>query len=77
MADLVAQGNDLHSRDWMRELAADAQKVQAVITGIDVTTARAHIALRLGDYRQVAIRLEEIREGLRLVCELTGIKIQA
>lgn len=58
----------------MRELEADALKMQAVLTGVDATTGKAEIALRNRDYTAVAIRLAEIREGLRLVCQLAGIK---
>lgn len=70
-----ASENRIHSNDWMRELEQDAQNVQAVLAGIDVTATKALFMLTHGDLRGAAIKLEEIREGLRLVCEITGLKM--
>jgi hypothetical protein len=71
----AAPGNGIQSNDWMRELEQDAQNVQAVLTGIDVTATKAMFLLTHGDLRGAGIKLEEIREGLRLVCEITGLKM--
>lgn len=71
----AAPGNDIQSNDWMRELEQDAQNVQAVLTGIDVTATKASFLLAHGDNRGAALKIEEIREGLRLIAEITGLKM--
>lgn len=65
-----------HSQDWMQELEADANQFQAVVTRVDQLAGRAihDIAVRK-DYVTAGMRLAEIQEGLQLLCQLAGIKV--
>lgn len=59
----------------MRELQHDANQWQAVMSNVDAVTGKAQLALKRNDFRAVHIHLEQIREGLRLLCELAGVKL--
>lgn len=67
----------IESQDWMRELEMDAQRMQALVTSLDVTATKALHNLGNKDLVAAGTRLLEIREGLRLLCEVTGIRIQS
>lgn len=67
---------DYHNHDWMRELEHDAQHVQAVIVRLDEIALRAITNLQQGATVEAGIRITELREGLRLLCDLMGVKIQ-
>lgn len=62
--------------DWMQELAADAQQMQAVISRIDELAAKGLFSLTRHDYVATGLRLGEIQEGLQLLCKLCEIKME-
>jgi len=63
--------------DWMRELEFDAQHMQALISRLDELASKAQHNLQTKDYVAAHVRLDEIRQGMRLLCELCGIKLMA
>lgn len=65
----------LQSNDWIRDLDHDAQQVQTVIARVDELACKASHANSIGDKRATGIMLAEIREGLQLLCQLMGVKI--
>ena len=67
---------DYLNHDWMVELDHDAQHVQAVIVRLDELTLKAAQNLQSRNSVDAMIRISEIREGLRLLCNLMGVKIQ-
>jgi hypothetical protein len=68
--------NPEYNRDWMLELEHDAQQVQAVISRLDHLALKAIESITTRNAVDAGIRLTEIREGLRLLCELMGVKLQ-
>lgn len=62
--------------DWMRELEVNAQNWQAVMQAVDRQSALAVSDLARKDLIGCALRLAEVREGLKLACELAGVKLQ-
>jgi hypothetical protein len=75
MSQTRIRAHELQSRDWMRELQADVAHVQTVIARVYELANRGALANAKGDKREVQLRFDEIREGLALICELTGIKM--
>jgi hypothetical protein len=63
------------SPDWMRELEFDAQQMTTLVSRIDTLAAMSLQNLRAKDYVSAHVRLDEIRQGLRLLCELCEIKL--
>lgn len=62
--------------DWMRELEVNAQNWQAVMQAIDKQSALAIADLARKDIMGCALRMAEVREGIKLACELAGVKLQ-
>jgi hypothetical protein len=67
--------NDEQSNDWMQELEADAQNFQAVLQRIEVLCQKSLFALGKGDKVGAGLRIQEIREGITLLCKLGGVRI--
>lgn len=65
----------LEDQDWMRELEMDAQKMQSIVSRMDELARKALFSMGAGDTKAAGIRLLEIREGLLILCELTGTKM--
>lgn len=65
------------SPDWMRELEFDAMQLQALVSSLDQQAEKALFALRSKNYVTTHVRLEEMRQGLRLLCDLCGFKLMA
>lgn len=65
------------SQDWMRELEFDSLHMQSLVSSLDQQAEKALFALRAKDLVTTHVRLEEMRQGLRLLCELCGIKLMA
>ena len=66
---------DLHSNDWMQELEQDSKSYQAVIVRVDEILMKAQLDLKRGDCIDAMIRVTEARDGLRLMCKLTGVNL--
>ncbi len=66
-----------YDSDWMREIAADAANVQALINRLDELAIKAHRHIVAGDKLAAGMRIEEMREGLQLMGQLMGIKVGA
>lgn len=71
----MGQENQLSNQDWMRELEHDAQQFQGLVSRIDELAYKAGDDLHRRDYIGTAARIIEMREGLRLLCEITGVKL--
>lgn len=67
----------VESPDWMRELESDSMQVQAMLSRMDELCKKALFNLGAGNTVDAGIRLVEVREGLRLIGSLMGIKLQA
>lgn len=67
--------NDLQSRDWMHQLEKDASQFQAVTQRVYDLNVKAMSALQRRDLVGLALRIDEMREGLLLLSKLAGISI--
>lgn len=67
--------SDQHNTDWMRELEVDANNFQAVMNRVHTLCNQAHFSITHGDKWGAGMKIEEIKEGLRLAGELVGIKV--
>jgi hypothetical protein len=67
--------SEQYNRDWMREIEADTRQMQELVRRIDRLAADATTALVRHDHKGCGMRLAEIQEGLQLLCDLTGIKV--
>jgi len=65
----------VESLDWMRDLEMDALKLQSLVGRLDELAERALRSMGNKDLEAAGIRLLEIREGLRLLCDLCGVKL--
>ena len=66
---------ELSNTDWMAELEQDAGNIHAILTSLDTQAKMATENLKQRNVTDAIIRLEQIREGLRLVAELMGLKL--
>lgn len=70
-----ANYDEIMARDWMQELDVDARNIQAVLGRMDVIASTALADLEAGRRIDAALRMAEIREGVRLVSKLMGVKL--
>lgn len=63
------------SRDFMLELDMDAQHIRTLLESLDQQALRCADNVKNRNPTDALIRLVEMREGLRLIAELMGLKI--
>lgn len=68
--------DQINSDDWLRELARDAANVEAVMMKVDTLLMMAMKNQKAGNITDAQIRISEAREGLRLIAQLTGMKLR-
>ena len=67
--------DSVNSTDWMQEIARDAQNLTELLKRIDTITALTLDDIRRGDKVNAALHLSDVREGIRLICQLAGVKL--
>ena len=67
--------SDLHNLDWLNEIQRDAQHVYTLLLSLDQQLNMANANLRAKNITDAMIRLSSVREGLRLIAEVMGLKL--
>jgi len=67
----------LRNNDWMRELEQDSQNFVALLSALDSQLGKLEADLKAGRRPDIYARINDLREGVRLVCEVAGVKLHS